>query len=1182
MIKIDSLELLPIENSNFKILTTEAILRNNRVILNEGNYILHLSLKANKNNEGDILGIYNNDSILSFIHVPIGVEEDVDINLTLDITDKDTVLSITNESDDFITMENLIGGLYMSDQLKILNVNNFNPFSFDLELNVPFTEDIEVEVKEVCRAPRIPSSSTMATKVVDKLNLKDPAQSTEGNPNLKTVIVTDNTKLFEVNTIYHVTVYSGQNTATGDYSFNFTTFPMMNQNNCTVHAVGTRLIIAEFDYPVKNLGAVVTDTDPGSTDHTELNNFYISYYGVDTNLGEMVNIWAGDIDIIRTEGTGASAITYYPFSATVSADNRRLEIQSNLGNFNTGGTNKLSINFTKHQDFANQLTDYSNRPIANFEKTFTCTRNTVAAEIEDVGGIVALSNHEVQVTFNSGVCLPTSTFELTFPQYFNISKIDGSSVPVSIPINRVERVGNGFNEILYTLDGTDVTKLLPIPSATIVVGTVLDASGLETLPVQATINVPPTTPRFIMAVQEGKNDYNKTKIRATFNETMNIIPNGINSAINTLNYILKGPLGEIIVLDSITPVSGTSNMEFIITVNYVLTTGTYVLTALETICDFVGVHINTKSILLQIIDYISPGITKILATTPTPTTPGTLTNLDNGMVIVFDKPMNVTQDDRHSVLRQTNYIMEYLPTSGTPIPYILDSLTTIVDINKSMWIRYTFPTPTTMPDFTVPSDYNIHVGYVDGPYIKHVNSQSGNVYPLCTPGKIDYLVKKLDIANGVATITSTNTIEYKLSSSLADSTIVNNLFYNVSASDFQAIFVQSPASTNTAVEPINYVLDTINFNKIIFTFPDNSFTSTTSNVKLVTKYIVSAGSPAYIEYTANTVDIFGKGILRSTVAYTTIDSGTTGVGLIAANNQIPTAVQGIGSLLNISTVNKTADIELNFGKNISVTNRNDFDVYYKDPITGIKQDLVIGAASVASVPAPNNTNPVRLTGIALPSVNYTVIDNLFVNTVPDAYPSFTTKDSNGNYIKQFFNLPVGMLKVQNFTWTYVPAVTTPAAIGDKYKLVLTFNKPISTQYAGIPATTTTPVANPPYVVTVASTASVATVNIGNAARKVELGQFSLAFTGTPLSGLTLAWQAEGITLSPDGYVLTIVLQNTTPANALFTNSSTATRTTTGSIYKPVATVDAAYSAAIVDKDDTIRLDIIDKDLDTVN
>lgn len=992
----------------------------------------------------------------------------------------------------------------MSEPLQIINLSKFNPFSFDLELNIPFTNDISVKVQKV--GSSITDLTEIQIQVVDKLNLADPAQSTEQNPKLKTVIVSGTTPvLFEPNTQYKVEVYNSGSLASGLYSFDFNSFPMMNQNNCTVKALGTRLLVIEFDYPVKNLKALSL-TDP--TNEDELNNFYIGYYGDNISVTPNAPEWLGDIYLTKNKGT---ATENHPFSAIISPDNRRMVLQRNMSDFNTGVQNSLIVNYTltTTRNLTVPLMDYSGRIIANFEKPFTCTRNQVATEVDTV---TALSNHEVQVKFEDNVCVET---EGTAAKYFNLSLVLDPLNKTNLTVNDVEWVGNGFSKLLYTLDDSSATNLLPIPTATVEVGTVLDASGLDTPAYQATIPVPPTQPKFINAYQEtpGMNPID-TKIRIIYNEKMTI-GTGNNSAQNPLNYMLQDPDGNVITIpaNSITVVSGQNNMQFTLTIPSVLSTGMYTLTAYDPIEDFTGVNIETTPRTFEVIDYVAPKITKVIATVPDSTS-GKLENTDNAMIIMFDKQMDVTSNGVNSVMTPLNYVMEYWDTTLTTPAYsnyvfntpVGGVITDIDDIYDDRWIRYTFPV-NSMPDFIIGTGTNpniIHVGYVQGQDVYFVRSKSGNIYPLCTTVKIDEFVNKLNISatGNTRTVSNDNQIVITLNSGVTS--YANNLFGTVDMSDFVA---SNDNGATYNINPISAVVGGYPFNKLTLTFPADSFSSgQTISLKVVT-------SP-------KSTDIFNKLIVGNVT--------------VSVTNNIPTALTSIG-LLNVNHTAKTALVELLFEKSVSNYAVTDFDAAY---INGGVTLPLYETATGTPVPTIGGSRPnsVQITA-ELPSISDTILNNLYMSTSTSTIIPIVITDVNGKPISPFTNEHVDILKANSVSWKYNPAA---GSVDENYVLTLNFSSPISTQYVGTVGTVATTVNTANTVVTVSFTGA-------------RLGKFNLTFNTAITGGATNinGWAAT-MTLDTAKTTLTIKLAPSTAGQTLFASAAAINPNTArqGLVYVP--------------------------------
>ena len=794
-------------------------------------------------------------------------------------------------------------------------------------------------------------------------------------------------------------------------------------------------------------------------------------------------------------------------------------LQRNISDFNTGVQNSLIVNYTltTTRNLTVPLMDYSGRIIANFEKPFTCTRNQVATEVDT---ITALSNHEVQVEFEDNVCVET---EGTAAKYFNLSLVLDPLNKTSLTIDDVQWVGNGFSKLLYTLDDTSATNLLPIPTATVEVGTVLDASGLDTPAYQATIPVPPTQPKFINAYQEtpGMNPTD-TKIRIVYNEKMTI-GTGNNSAQNPLNYMLQDPDGNVITIpaNSITVVSGQNNMQFTLTIPSVLSTGMYTLgivkvncilftltipsvlstgmytlTAYDPIEDFTGVNIETTPKTFEVIDYVSPKITKVIATVPDSAT-GKLGNTDNAMIIMFDKQMDVTSNGVNSVMTPVNYVMEYWDsTLATPayVNYVFNTpvggvITDIDDVYDDRWIRYTFPVDS-MPDFVLGTAANpniIHAGYVQGQNVYYVRSKSGNIYPLCTTVKIDEFVNKLTISvtgtGNTVTVSNDNQIVITLNSGITS--YANNLFGTIDMSDFVA---SNDGGTTYNINPIGAVVGGYPFNKLTLTFPADSFKSgQTISLRVVT-------SP-------KSTDIFNKLIVGNVT--------------VSVTNNIPTALTSVG-LLNVNHSAKTALVELLFEKSVSNYAVTDFDAAY---INGGVTLPLFETATGTPVPSIGGTRPnsVQIT-TELPSISDTVLNNLYMSTSTSTIIPIVITDINGKPISPFTNEHVDILKANSVSWKYNSAA---GSVDENYVLTLNFSTPISTHYVGTVGAVTTAASGGNTVVTVSFTGA-------------KLGKFNLTFNATitdPTTNIN-GWTAT-MTLDAAKTTLTVKLAPTTAGSTLF-------------------------------------------------
>lgn len=1010
---IDSFELIDIDEKNFSVNSDKAILANRKIILNEGNYKLSLLLETSKENQGDFIGIYLGDKLFRIIDIPVGLKELVEVNLTLEVTEV-AELYFINESDDFLKLNIVNGGLYMSEPLQIINVSNFNPFSFDLELNAPFTNEMIVKVNEI--GATVADLTPVPVQVVNKLNLKEPLNSTEMNPSLKTVIY-DETGLttpeyFKFNTDYKVEVFNGVEIASGIYQFTTSTFPMMNESNCTVKSFGTRILAIEFDYPVQNMEATI---QLGTTDVDkviELNNLYISYDNKDVPVTDNNEKWLGNIELqkpyVYTPPTGG-AINYvtYPFAMVASPDKRRFTIQFNTGNFNTGSINKLTINYniSPEYDPALRIRDFANRMIASFAKEFICVRETSPADIIP-SEITALSNHELMVTFDNPVCSwlpedagtdPLVTYLDLFKQYnyfqlFNVTT--GGETPFTV--NSVDWVGNGYSTLLYTLDYT-AANIMPVPQATVRVGKVVDASGLDTFPATATINVPPTEPKFIDAYQKKPSAVQtNTEVVIVFNEKMTT-GIGANSAENKLNYMFMDPNGNTIDLTApgvtLAVIPGTDDKQFLLTIPQVLSSGIYNLTAYDTIEDFTGVNILADTKPIQILDYVSPAVEKIIATRPIAGNTD-MTVEDNGMIIMFDREMNVASTSPHSAVDGDNYLMMYTDATTDDSTYILDDTAILDNIYGDRWIRTIFPVDQNLPVFELtgtPDANKIHIGYVQGQQVYYVTSKSGNIYPLCTIQEIDEFVDKLTIAAPAATSEVTNDNQITVTINNPVGSYVNNMFGTMDATDFAAsidggtTFDKIPLSITTPVYP---------FDTITLTFAPDTFSSS-QDIRLK---VVAA--------TPRSKDIFGKPIVpnaESTVV-----------------NNIPTALRSI-SLIDVNQGASSALVELLFEKSVSNYKVTDFNMVYKNNGASIPLTESASGTPVPSIGAPRpNTVQIQTT---LPVINDEVLKNIFVSMSKSTIIDVGIRDINGKPIETFtdVNAVVSPLKVTGYTWNYVPS-----------------------------------------------------------------------------------------------------------------------------------------------------------------
>ena len=1124
--EIKNFMIIPFTKENFSSNSIKITIADNKINLPIGDYTLFLSITIDKENLGDALTLYLNDNIIYEIEIPLYELDDHEIKLQIPIkvNSDNSSLFLINESDDTVLIKNLNGGIFMNVNLQIIDITNFNPYSFDLELNTPFTSDITVSVTEL-----IPdgTKNQISVSVLEKLDLNSEVD----NSNVRTIIPTNApTILFKPNYEYLVEVKNTLETISIIKSFDFTTFPMINNSNCKITPIGSRLLVLEFDYPVKNLDATTTylSTD-GNISSKALNNLYISYFGSDPNIGDSSNVWVGSIDL---EKTISGSETSYNFSYNVSPDSRRIEIQNNLAEFNTGSDatqkNHITINGSKFQDSTKALSDYSNRYIAPFEMEFLSTRNSIAAKVTS---IEAKSNYQVIVTFDNPVC---SIPEHLDSSLFKLYQVIPDKPDQLLTIDNVERIGNDFNKLLFTLTSS---SLLPFPETTVKVGPVLDASGLKTEEFSQTILVPVIYPTVSFDSVYFDPITKTTNITLKYSDIMDTTPNGANSSINPANYLLTNINSSTNI--KINKITSNSTSPFTITITCEsVATGDYSVTAYDTIKSTSQNNIQTTVIPFNVVNTVIPKISKVLATTPIGN--DNISADDNSFVIIFDQDMNLQKSDVHSVLNANNY---KLKTNSKY--HLLDECTKIEEIYDNKWIRYTLPVNDTnpIPVFIEQSDnYLIHAGYAAAKNIKWITSADGNIYPLCDVRQIDHLINKLDIKNGTALAISENTISYELNSDIDSPTIVNNLFYSVSSQDFEVKVTRN--GETTTIRPLSVTLEPDSFKKVTLTFEDESF--------IIGDSIVLSVNPE--DSNVQSLDIFGKPIVKNTAS---------GIGEITVTNKIPTSIEGISLLSSYPVASgwySNGLIELKFAKDILETEANDFDVYYLDS-TNAKKHCNVRSATIVDPIATGRTNTINLEAELPYEVNDQILNNLYVSTVPDnILTPFRTYDVDNNKVSNFENHSVSVLNITSFNWIY-----QPAAVGgyDSYIFELGFSDNISTKYAvGTPDT-------PNSITATMQENNTLLLDLMNddASNFLNLGSIKLFFTNDiSFDGETYNWNASAIISDSDPSKLIITVTNTADDNLFADGKVDQSTNRSRAAYIPFTS--DTIKSLIVDENDT--------------
>lgn len=710
-------------------------------------------------------------------------------------------------------------------------ISNINPKSFDIELTSNFTNTTKVSISSI----EDPNMDLKFSVVKSSLN---------NSETVRTILFDDST-LLKVNESYTVVVSDN-----GIDLFNQTIlvedFPAII--NADVITYGNRIIEVVFPYPVKNLDKI----EPGGTKN--LNNFYAIYFNRDVigsaelpSGGELID-WKGYFTIDYGENL---------FTATVSPDQKSIEIQSNIKNLPIGDTHSLTINYTRLQgsnitDKASILVDYSKeeREIPIMEKPFSLRSEQYPTKPVN---ITPISLTEFIITFDKEVLLRKA----------DVTAADGSKIGyvmcngVSKEIDSRERVGSDKKSLKYTLKSTTP---LTAGNVELLVSPLTDASGFTTKSVPLYTTITATSPTLDAVYQDTSNPTSTTtKINLKYSWDMNI-----TSAKNIGSYVLNNNTSPTnpITITSITN-STDPTKEFVIETAK-LPAGNYTL-CVSNVADIFGIPIVDVCKPFDIVDLAVPTVDKILVPDP-----------DKDVILaMFDGIMNVS--DVHGANVATNYRLIKIPGTTDPIP--LDESIKVDSLNSNKWMRINLSSKF---DATVNTSA-IDIGYARLRDILYVTNQSGNIFPIYKESTVTALIPELDIAGGSMSILSDSSLKFTASTA-------NEFMFDpsiLSPADFKF------TKNSNTITPIAVTLSD-DYKNLTFTFPTGTFESSITTLDMVTTATVT------------TKDIFGKNI-KASATCNTITSNMLSARLIKAYRESQTT----GTPFVTLTVGLSLDNEIN-------------------------------------------------------------------------------------------------------------------------------------------------------------------------------------------------------------------------------------------------------------------------------
>lgn len=648
------------------------------------------------------------------------------------------------------------------DPLNIISIDQINNKSIVVTINDTFTGMENFEVYKISD----PSQKVIVAPVEDSVN---PA------PNKKDIVAVGGAK-FDTGIGYTLKITRSGETAL--YNFTVGTYPP--PNTAYLQTFGDRILNVIFDQPIQNLASFTTRT-VGSTTINILDNFYILFFGIDSNASLTPDpLWIGTINIDPT----FLDPTVRAF-ARVSDDLKSMEIQFNTFSLPIG-QHDIIINYSKDKSdsFPNDLKDFSDeqRVVPIRDVAFNISKYDVAAQAIKAE---APSRTEIVITFDKPV--------LQLPNEQNVILVDGLPVVVL----NVERVGNTFDSLKYII--SDLTPL-PIGTADITIESITDACGYRTAEALfEDVPIVSVAPRIVNLIQVTPADLSTTQLVAYWSKAMKNTP-GVGDVTDPLNYSLISENGTIVPILG-TPVYSMIDRTLTITTQKA-DAGRYNFYA-ERAQDTLGETMIPQVIEIYIEDKTVPAVSEI---------DYRLTSI----IIKFDDAMNVIGD--HSATERSNYMIQDTTLPAPNDRIVLPADTQTLAMNNNKWIRLKLPQSFT-PAPRISSDYLIHIGYPELKEIKYVEDASHNIYPLCDLHSIDRMYEELNIANGLVTILASNKLEYRYN--------LLNEFYTINPADF-TVTVQG-----VVTNPLNVVK--VDGKTIEFYFPTGTFGGGTNNVVVATK-----------------------------------------------------------------------------------------------------------------------------------------------------------------------------------------------------------------------------------------------------------------------------------------------------------------------------------------------------------
>ena len=640
------------------------------------------------------------------------------------------------------------------DPLNIVSIDQINNKSIVVTIGDAFTGIENFEVYKISD----PSQKVSVVPVDDSVN---PALN-------KKDIVGKAAAKFETGVGYTLKITRSGETALKD----FTVGAYPPPNNAYLQTFGDRILNVIFDQPIQNLDAVNVNK--------ELENFYLLFFGMDTNASEVANpLWLGKI----TVDPSFSDQRVRAF-ARVASDLKSMEIQFNTFSLPIG-QHDVIINYSKDRvDFTSALKDFSDEqrvaPIRNL--AFTIAKDDVAAKAIKAE---APSRTEVIITFDKPV--------LQLPDETQVILVDGLPVMVS----SVVRVGNTFNSLKYIIN--ELTAL-PVGKADITIEGITDACGYKTEEALfADVPVVSVPPRIVNLIQVTPADLTTTQLVAYWSKAMKNTP-GIGDVTDPSNYALRAEDGTIVPIIG-TPVYNMTDRTLTITTQKA-DAGKYKFYA-EKAQDTLGETMDPQVIEIYIEDKTIPAVSEI---------DYRLTSI----VIKFDDAMNVIGD--HSAIERLNYMIQDRTLTSPNDRVILPADTQTLAMNNNMWIRLKLP-ETFKPAPRISADYLIHIGYPELKEIRYVEDASHNIYPLCDLQNIDRLYEELNITNGLVAVLASDRLEYRYN--------LLNEFYSVNPADF-TVTVEG-----VVTNPLSVVK--VDGKTIDFYFPTGTFSGGTTSVIVATK-----------------------------------------------------------------------------------------------------------------------------------------------------------------------------------------------------------------------------------------------------------------------------------------------------------------------------------------------------------